>query len=430
MKKRMANAQAKQPVTKPSAKPWIVGLVIVVAVLACIAIYRRSVPLGAHASGAVASAAETVASEKPEVKNASASEAAPPEPVMRKVVFEPTVPNATPHPTKAPPGMAWIPGGEFSMGAQDPPGMDDVGMKATLDSRPVHRVYVDGFFMDKTDVTNAEFERFVKATGYVTIAEQKPRAEDFPGAPPENLVAGSVVFAPPDHPVSLDNFYQWWTYVPGANWRHPLGPKSTIVGKESYPVVHIAYADALAYAKWAGKRLPTEAEWEFAARGGLAGKPYVWGDEFRPNNKWMANTHEGHFPDKDTGGDGYVGIAPVGKFAPNGYGLFDMAGNVWQWTSDWYRPDYYQHLKAAGVARNPQGPDSSYDPSEPGHAKKVHRGGSFLCTDQYCSRYMVGTRGKGEADTGTNHLGFRCVMMLPQWQTAQTDAGKHSPRGQ
>jgi formylglycine-generating enzyme required for sulfatase activity len=202
------------------------------------------------------------------------------------------------------------------------------------------------------------------------------------------------------------------------------------VGKGSYPVVHIAYADALAYAKWAGKRLPTEAEWEFAARGGLAGKPYVWGEEFRPNNKWMANTHEGHFPDKDTGGDGYVGIAPVGKFAPNGYGLFDMAGNVWQWTSDWYRPDYYQHLKAAGVARNPQGPDSSYDPSEPGHAKKVHRGGSFLCTDQYCSRYMVGTRGKGEADTGTNHLGFRCVMTIPQWQTAQNDAEKHSPRGQ
>jgi formylglycine-generating enzyme required for sulfatase activity len=430
MKKRMAATQAKQPVSKPSSKPWIVGLVIVVAVLACIAIYRRSASLQSQASGAVASAAETSASEKPEVKNASASKAAAPEPEMKKVVFEPTVPNATPHPTKTPPGMAWIPGGEFSMGAQDPPGMDDVGMKATLDSRPVHRVYVDGFFMDKTDVTNAEFEKFVKATGYVTIAEQKPRAEDFPGAPPENLVAGSVVFAPPDHPVSLDNFYQWWTYVPGANWRHPLGPKSTIVGKANYPVVHIAYADALAYAKWVGKRLPTEAEWEFAARGGLAGKPYVWGDDFRPQGKWMANTHEGHFPDKDTGGDGYVGIAPVAKFTPNSYGLFDMAGNVWQWTSDWYRPDYYQHLKSAGVARNPQGPDSSYDPSEPGHAKKVHRGGSFLCTDQYCSRYMVGTRGKGEADTGTNHLGFRCVMTLPQWQTSQNDAEKHSPRGQ
>ena len=428
MKKRATASRAQRQATTPSRKPWIVGIAIVVAVLACLVIYRRSAPSSAEASGAVASAAETSPSGKPEVKDGNVSKTTS-EPEMNAVVFEPTVPNKTPQPTKTPPGMVWIPGGEFSMGAQDPPGMDEVGMKATLDSRPVHRVYVDGFFMDKTDVTNAEFEKFVKATGYVTIAEQKPRAEDFPGAPPENLVAGSVVFSPPDHPVSLNNFYQWWNYVPGANWRHPLGPNSNIVGKANYPVVHIAYADALAYAKWAGKRLPTEAEWEFAARGGLAGKPYVWGDEFRPQGKWMANTHEGHFPDKDTGGDGYVGIAPVGKFAPNGYGLFDMAGNVWQWTSDWYRPDYYQHLKANGVARNPQGPDSSYDPSEPGHAKKVHRGGSFLCTDQYCSRYMVGTRGKGEADTGTNHLGFRCVMTLPQWQAAQNETEKSSSHG-
>jgi len=161
--------------------------------------------------------------------------------------------------------MVWIPGGEFSMGAQSPPDMDDVGMKATLDSRPIHRVYVDGFFMDKTDVTNAEFEKFVKATGYVTVAERKPRAEDYPGAPPENLVAGSVVFAPPDHPVPLNNYFQWWTYMPGANWRHPLGPDSNIVGRGNYPVVHIAYEDAVAFAKWAGKLLPTEAEWEFAA---------------------------------------------------------------------------------------------------------------------------------------------------------------------
>ena len=312
------------------------------------------------------------------------------------------------------------------MGAQNPPDMDDVGMKATLDSRPVHRVYVDGFFMDKTDVTNAQFSAFVKATGYVTVAERKPRAEDYPGAPPENLVAGSVIFAPPDHPVSLNDYYQWWTYVPGANWRHPLGPKSSIVGKENYPVVHVSYEDALAYAKWAGKRLPTEAEWEFAARGGLAGKPYVWGDEFRPKGRWMANTHEGHFPDKDTGEDGYSGIAPVARFPANNYGLFDMAGNVWQWTSDWYRPDYYQKLEADGVARNPQGPDSAYDPSEPGHSKKAQRGGSFLCTDQYCSRYIVGTRGKGDVDTGTNHLGFRCVMSLQRAETAQK-AGESNP---
>jgi formylglycine-generating enzyme len=340
--------------------------------------------------------------------------------------FLPTVPNPTPTPGVAPTSMVWLPGGEFSMGAADAPDMNDVGMKATEDSRPVHRVYVDGFWMDKTDVTNQQFEAFVKATGYVTVAERKPRAEDYPGAPPENLVAGSIVFSPPDHPVPLNDHFQWWSYIHGANWRHPLGPDSDIKGKENYPVVQIAYEDALAYAKWAGKRLPTEAEWEFAARGGLAGKPYVWGEEFRPNGKWMANTHQGTFPVKDTGEDGHVGITAVAQYPPNGYDLFDMAGNVWQWTSDWYRPDYYQQLAAAGgVARNPQGPDSPFDPAEPTEKKKVHRGGSFLCTDQYCSRYMVGTRGKGEISTGTNHLGFRCVMTRDQQQAigAKTDLG-------
>ncbi len=301
------------------------------------------------------------------------------------------------------------------MGALKMDGMNEVGMKATLDSSPIHRVYVDGFYMDKTDVTNAEFARFVKATGYVTIAERKPRPEDYPGAPPENLVAGSVIFAPPDHPVPLDDYFQWWTYVHGASWRHPEGPQTSITGKDNYPVVHIAYEDAAAYAKWAGKRLPTEAEWEFAARGGLSGKLYFWGDEFRPGGKWMANTFEGHFPNTNTGDDGYLATSPVAKFPANGYGLYDMAGNVWQWTSDWYRPDYYAQLASQGVAHNPHGPDTAYDPSEPGHAKKVHRGGSFLCTDQYCSRYMVGTRGKGDADTGTNHLGFRCVMTPQEW---------------
>jgi formylglycine-generating enzyme required for sulfatase activity len=332
------------------------------------------------------------------------------------VTFEPTIANTLPAPGEAPEGMVWIPGGEFSMGAQDPPDKDDVGMKATVDSRPVHRVYVDGFYMDKTHVTNREFAAFVKATAHVTLAERTPRAEDFPGAPPENLVAGSVVFTPPSHAVLLNNHFQWWNYVRGANWRHPLGPGSHISDKDDYPVVHVACGDAVAYAKWAGKRLPTEAEWEFAARGGLAGEPFVWGKEFKPQGRWMANTHQGHFPDHDTGQDGHIGIAPVAKYEPNGYGLYDMAGNIWQWTSDWYRPDYYRQLASAGkVARNPQGPDSSFDPSEPGQHKRVQRGGSYLCTDQYCSRYIVGTRAKGDPDTGTNHLGFRCVMTREQY---------------
>jgi formylglycine-generating enzyme len=334
--------------------------------------------------------------------------------------FEPTIPNSAPSPGKVPEGMVWIPGGKFSMGAQEPRHVNEVGMHAIMDSRPIHRVYVDAFYMDKTDVTNQEFAVFVKATGYITVAERTPRLEDYPDARPENLVAGSVVFSPPDHPVPLTNHYVWWNYIHGANWRHPLGPNSDLKGKEKDPVVQVAYEDAVAYAKWAGKRLPTEAEWEFAARGGLTGKPFVWGDEFRPNGKWMANTHQGQFPVQDTGEDGYAGIAPVAQFEPNGYGLYDMAGNVWQWTSDWYRPDYYSQLAAAGgVARNPEGPDSPYDPSEPTEKKKVHRGGSFLCTDQYCSRYIVGTRSKGEISTGTNHLGFRCVMTREQWQASR-----------
>jgi formylglycine-generating enzyme required for sulfatase activity len=236
--------------------------------------------------------------------------------------------------------MAWIPGGEFSMGAAEPLGQDAnvVGMQATSDSRPIHRVYVDGFWMDKTEITNRQFAEFAKATGYVTVAERKPRAEDFPGAPPENLVAGSVVFAPPGQAVPLDDHFLWWTYVQGANWRHPLGPDSELAGREDHPVVHIAYEDAEAYAKWAGKRLPTEAEWEFAARGGLAGALYPWGNEFMADGRFMANTHQGHFPNEDTHADAHSGVARVAQFPPNGYGLYDVAGNVWEWTSDWYRP--------------------------------------------------------------------------------------------
>jgi formylglycine-generating enzyme required for sulfatase activity len=255
----------------------------------------------------------------------------------------------------------------------------------------------------------------VAATGYVTIAERTPTADQFPGAPAENLVAGSVVFTPPPGPVSLNNHYQWWDYVKGANWRHPEGPKSTIEGREDYPVVHIAYEDAERYARWAGKRLPTEAEWEFAARGGLSGSLYSWGDELQPGGKWMANTWQGEFPLKDVGSDGFAGIAPVAQFPANGYGLFDMAGNVWEWCSDWYRSDAYaQSADGGGVSVNPQGPTSSFDPAEPGQPKRVHRGGSFLCTEQYCTRYMIGTRGKGEVTTGSNHLGFRCVKSVNQ----------------
>jgi formylglycine-generating enzyme len=329
---------------------------------------------------------------------------------VEAAVFGPTIPIALHVSAPLPHGMVWIPGGEFSMGAMDPPAVDAVARHAAADARPIHRVYVAGFWMDETDVTNEEFSRFVKATGYVTIAERTPTAEEFPNAPPENLYAGSVVFSPPTHTVVLNDHYQWWVYVKGANWRHPEGSDSNLIGREKYPVVQVAYPDAFAYARWAGKRLPTEAEWEFAARGGLAGKRYPWGDEFQPTGKWMANTHQGHFPDTDTGEDGFVGIAPIAQFPPNGYGLYDMAGNVWQWTSDWYRPDYYRQLASTGgVTRNPQGPDTPFDPAEPTEKKRVQRGGSFLCTDQYCSRYIVGTRGKGEVTTGTNHLGFRCV---------------------
>ncbi len=333
-------------------------------------------------------------------------------PAAKVSPFAPTIPNLSPAPTNVPEGMVWIPGGEFSMGCTTPSeGVCTLAtMNAVHDAEPIHRVYVDGFWMDTNDVTNAKFEKFVKATGYVTVAEIAPTKEQFPNVPPENLVAGSTVFTPTTNAVPLDDYFQWWRYVPGANWRHPTGPGSDLKGKENYPVVQVCYADAAAYAKWAGKRLPTEAEWEFAARGGLAGKTYAWGDEFRPNGKWMANIYTGRFPYDDTGADGFAGIAPVGQFPPNGYGLYDMAGNVWQWCSDWYRPDYYAQLKLAGggVVRNPQGPDKSYDLGDD-LPERVQRGGSFLCTDEYCTRYLMGTRGKGDVNTGSNHLGFRCV---------------------
>jgi len=300
------------------------------------------------------------------------------------------------------------------MGTTDPTREVCGGPDTMDDARPVHRVYVEGFWMDATEVTNEQFTRFVTATSYVTSAERKPRAEDYPGVPAEKLVAGSVVFTPPDHAVPLTNPLAWWSYIAGADWRHPEGPGSDLTGREKHPVVHIAYEDAAAYAKWAGKRLPTEAEWEFAARGGQAGQRYTWGNELQPGGKWLANIWEGHFPDENTAADGFNRVAPVASFPANAYGLYDMAGNVWEWCSDWYRPDAYAlDLQAAGggTTKNPGGPprELSFDPAEPGLRKRVQRGGSFLCTDQYCTRYMLGSRGKGAEDTGSNHVGFRCV---------------------
>ncbi len=301
----------------------------------------------------------------------------------------------------APEGMVWIPAGEFSMGSEE---------EMFADARPIHRVGVNGFWMDRFEITNAQFEKFVKATGYVTLAERKPKAEDFPGVPADKLVAGSIVFTPPTNAVPLNDYMQWWAYVAGADWRHPEGPQSDLKGREKHPVVHVAYDDALAYAKWVGKRLPTEAEFEWAARGGLDRKKYVWGDDFKPDGKFRANSFQGNFPNKNTAEDGFLSTAPVGNFEVNAFGLSDVAGNVWEWCSDWYRADFYQTLaKQGSIAKNPAGPADSSDPSEPGVAKRVTKGGSFLCTDQYCSRYMPGGRGKEAPDTGTNHLGFRLV---------------------
>lgn len=331
--------------------------------------------------------------------------------------FRDTVPAAGSAPPAAPAGMAWIPGGEFSMGCADPRGVPGGGGDPMADARPIHRVRLRGFWMDVTEVTNDQFAAFVAATGYVTVAERTPRAEDFPGAAPADLVAGSIVFTPPDAAVPLRDgtgtaHLRWWAYVPGASWRHPTGPDSDLEGRGAEPVVHVAFEDAEAFARWAGKRLPTEAEWEFAARGGRAGDPFPWGAAFTPRGRWMANTWQGRFPVENTADDGYAGAAPVGCFPPNGYGLHDVAGNVWEWCTDWYRPDAYA-LDAGPdggrIVDDPRGPASSLDPQEPGQPKRVHRGGSFLCSEQYCARYLVGARGKGEVSSATNHIGFRCV---------------------
>lgn len=336
--------------------------------------------------------------------------------------------NAAKPPGPAPEGMVWVPGGTFWMGSDE-----------FADAKPVHKVYVDGFWMDKSAVTNAEFAKFVEATNYITVVERQPDPESLPdfkvsefgfqpeymaylGSLPGTGLAGlswsgiydlaprlkpfSLVFHMPDHYVdpTKDHFRKWWRAVPGASWKHPEGPHTTWKDRTNHPVVHICYEDAVAYAKWAGKRLPTEAEFEFAARGGLNKKTYAWGDELKPNGKPMANYWQGKFPSLNTKEDGFLGTAPVGTFPANGFGLYDMSGNVWQWCSDWYQSKYKDNQP-----RNPQGPDESNDPLEPGVPKRVQRGGSFLCCDNYCVRFKVAGRGKGDVESSGNHIGFRCV---------------------
>lgn len=293
--------------------------------------------------------------------------------------------------------MVLIPGGKFVMGSESFP-----------DAMPLHEVEVSSFYMDEHEVTNAQFAAFVEATGYITVAERELDPREFPGVDPALLVPGSAVFAASAEVHDLHNHLQWWHYVPGANWRDPEGPKGSVQGRDDldHPVTQIAYQDAEAYAKWAGKRLPTEAEWEYAAKAGThTNETYYWGEQQHENGKWLANIYQGEFPRNNSLEDGYETTAPVKSYPPNAYGLYDMEGNVWEWCADFYRPDYYSQSPKV----NPKGPADSYDPQEPGLVKRVQRGGSFLCNDQYCERYKAGARGKGEVNSPTNNVGFRCV---------------------
>ncbi len=301
--------------------------------------------------------------------------------------------------------MIRIPGGTFRMGSD----------KHYPEEAPVHRVTVDPFFIDRTPVTNREFRKFVDATGYVTFAEVRPRAEDYPGAIPHMLRAGSLVFTPPDHPVDTRDWSQWWNFKFGANWRRPYGPRSSNRDLDDHPVVHVAYRDAEAYARWAGKELPTEAEWEFAARGGLDEAEFAWGDELTPGGRHMANTWQGAFPYENLETDGYARTSPVTAFPPNRYGVYDMIGNVWEWTMDWWSARHEGDVpKACCVPQNPRGgPESaSYDPRQPQIRipRKVLKGGSHLCAPSYCRRYRPAARHAEPIDTSTSHVGFRCVV--------------------
>jgi formylglycine-generating enzyme len=306
------------------------------------------------------------------------------------------------------PDMVHIPGGTFRMGSD----------RHYPEEAPAHRVSIDPFWIDRRPVTNREFRKFVNATGYVTFAEIIPKAADYPGALPHMLKAGSLVFTPPQHSVDLSDWSQWWRFKFGANWRRPYGPRSSISGLDDHPVVHVACRDAEAYAKWVGKELPTEAEWEFAARGGLDGAEYAWGDELMPEGRAMANTWQGAFPHENTATDGYERTSPVTAFPPNGYGIYDMIGNVWEWTTDWWSARYEADAaKACCVPKNPRGgrEDSSYDSCQPQVRipRKVIKGGSHLCAPSYCRRYRPAARHAEPVDTSASHLGFRCIVRTP-----------------
>jgi len=315
--------------------------------------------------------------------------------------------------------MVWIDGGEFTMGSED-----EISRR---NERPVHRVRVDGFMIDQTPVTNDAFRQFVKATGYQTIAERRPTWEELrktlpPGTPkPDDslLVAGSMVFVPSSGPVDLRDMSNFWAWTPGANWQHPEGPNSDLTGRDDHPVVHVAWQDAVAYADWAGKRLPTEAEWEFASRGGNNTTRYFWGDEFVSDGVYMANTWTGRFPYENTKADGYLRTAPVKSFAANGYGLYGMAGNVWNWCSDRYRPDTFADRANDEICSNPIGPETD-DPTRPDRMQRVVKGGSFLCHPDYCASYRPSARRGLPFDTGMSHVGFRCAADISDEQVDQS----------
>ncbi len=292
-----------------------------------------------------------------------------------------------------PPGMLWVPAGKFMMGSESE--------LALPDEAPVHSVQLDGFWMDAKEVSNAQFREFVEATGYVTTAEQPPGPDTAPG---------SLVFVMPEAGTADESELNWWTWREGTDWRHPQGPDSDLEGKDQHPVVHVSWYDAMAYAEWAGKRLPTEAEFEYAARGGLQGSTYSWGNELRPEGEHRANVWQGRFPERNLVEDGFAGTAPGASFPPNGYGLYDMSGNVWEWCSNWYRPDDYQRQASEKPSRNPKGPADSFDPDEPDLPKRVSRGGSYLCSENFCCGYRPSARMKTSPDTGLVHTGFRCVQ--------------------